>query len=239
MALGTALNVVLHQTRSPDNLGAVTRLMANFGFRRLILSDRRFADLRDAEKLAVKGEAVALLSTLKETPTLPPAVADCVYAVGTSMRTLDGRPPLTPEEAVRRLVDHSARGSVALVFGGEKRGLSDAELASCQDVCAIPTDETQPSMNLAQSAAVLLYLCSRAEKQVPPHPETEGAPLRTVQTMEERMREVLIASGFLNRQQPELILRELTQSLTRAQLSKREAELWLAAFKQLGRGTFQ
>ncbi|MDQ3262759.1 MAG: RNA methyltransferase [Myxococcota bacterium] len=238
MSLRTALNVVLHQTRSPDNLGAVTRLMANFGFQRLTLSDKGPFALQEAEKMAIKGEALALLSSLRMEDSLPPAVADCVYAVGTSMRTLDGRPPLTPEQAVERLVEHSARGPVALVFGGEKRGLNDAELAYCQDVCGIPTQPAQPSMNLAQSAAVLLYLCSRADRIVPAPVEPEAAHLRTVQAMEVRMKEVLLASGFLNAQQPELILRELVYSLSRARLSKREAELWVAAFKQLGRGRF-
>lgn len=240
MPLRTTLNVVLHQPRHPGNLGAIARLMVNFGFRRWALSEPSdLLNLDEARTMAIKGEALELLSTVRTCASLGDAVSDCVYAVGTSMRTLDGRPPLTPEQAVAKLREQSARGPVALVFGGEKRGLSDADLAFCQDTCAIPTQPEQPSMNLAQSAAVLLYLCAREEASLPSIERPQGARLQTVQALEQRMKGTLLQCGFLNPDQPEFILRELMQTLGRAELSQREVELWLAAFKQLARGRWQ
>ncbi len=235
MGLGEQLTVVLHQTRSPDNLGAVARVMANFGFPRLILSDPATYAFRGAERLAVKGEAV--LERMAVAKDLPEALTDCVYAVGTTSRTqLKGRAALTPEEAVRRLAEESARGRVALVLGGEQRGLSDEELAHCTDVIVIPTSEVQPSMNLAQAAAVLLYLCGRegAQAPVPPAPEP-GARMGTLNALSQRMQEVLLSAEFLNPQAPEHVLHELERTLMRARLTQREAELWLTAFKHLGR----
>ncbi|ADO73937.1 RNA methyltransferase [Stigmatella aurantiaca] len=236
MGLGEQLTVVLHQTRSPDNLGAVARVMANFGFFRLILSDPATYAFRGAERLAVKGERV--LERMAVARELPEALSECVYAVGTTSRTqLKGRIPLTPEQAVRRLAEESARGRVALVLGGEQRGLSDAELAVCADVLVIPTSEVQPSMNLAQAAGVLLYLCGREDAQPAPPPEPEpGARMGTLSALGARMNEVLLASEFLNPQAPEHVLREMERTLLRAKLSQREAELWLSAFKHLGRG---
>nr|WP_232293164.1 RNA methyltransferase [Stigmatella aurantiaca] len=230
------MTVVLHQTRSPDNLGAVARVMANFGFFRLILSDPATYAFRGAERLAVKGERV--LERMAVARELPEALSECVYAVGTTSRTqLKGRIPLTPEQAVRRLAEESARGRVALVLGGEQRGLSDAELAVCADVLVIPTSEVQPSMNLAQAAGVLLYLCGREDAQPAPPPEPEpGARMGTLSALGARMNEVLLASEFLNPQAPEHVLREMERTLLRAKLSQREAELWLSAFKHLGRG---
>ena len=239
MQFRTALNVVLHQTLSPDNLGAAARVLANFGLGRLILSDPGTFSLQDAEKLAIKDEAIDLLKTTRTVPDLPAALASSVYAVGTSMRTLDGRPPLTPEEAARRLVERSAHGPVALVFGSEKRGLSDAELSLCTDVCAIPTSPLQPSMNLAQAVAVMLYVCSTQVRELQaPADAPEPAKLGTIHALEKKMEEVLLASGFLNPQAPEHILQELMLTVSRMQLSQREAELWLTAFKQLGRGKY-
>lgn len=235
MPLGSQLTVVLHQTRSPDNLGAVARVMANFGFSRLVLSEPATYAFRGAERLAVKGEAV--LAGMAVAPTLTEALAPCVWAVGTTGRTaLRGRVPLGPEEAVQKLAEQAARGPVALVFGGEKRGLSDDELALCQDVLVIPTDAAQPSMNLAQSAAVLLYLCRRAalpaRAESAPEP---GARLGTVEALRRLMDSTLLEAGFLNPQAPEHVRRELERSLLRGALTQREAELWLGAFKQLGR----
>jgi tRNA/rRNA methyltransferase len=235
MGLGAHLTVVLHQTRSPDNLGAVARVMANFGFSRLILSDPATYAFRGAERLAVKGEQV--LDQMAVARDLPEALKDCVYAVGTTSRTqLKGRAALTPEQAVRRLADESARGRVALVMGGEQRGLSDEELAVCADVLVIPTSEVQPSMNLAQASGVLLYLCSREGAQAPVAPAPEpGARMGTVNALSGRMREVLLSAQFLNPQAPEHVLHELEQTLLRARLTQREAELWLTAFKHLER----
>ncbi|WP_224245446.1 RNA methyltransferase [Hyalangium gracile] len=235
MGLGEQLTVVLHQTRSPDNLGAVARVMANFGFSRLILSDPATYAFRGAERLAVKGESV--LDRMAVARDLPEALTDCVYAIGTTSRTqLKGRVALTPEEAVRRLAQESARGRVALVLGGEQRGLSDEELAHCAEVLVIPTSEVQPSMNLAQAAAVLLYLCGREGAQAPVAVAAEpGARMGTLSALSARMNEVLLTAEFLNPQAPEHVLHELERTLLRAKLTQREAELWLTAFKHLGR----
>jgi tRNA/rRNA methyltransferase len=235
MVLAGQLTVVLHQTRSPDNLGAVARVMANFGFSRLVLSDPATYAFRGAERLAVKGEGV--LEGMAVARDLPEALTDCVYAVGTTSRTqLRGRTSLTPEEAVRRLAQERARGRVALVLGGEQRGLSDEELAHCADVLVIPTSEVQPSMNLAQAAAVLLYLCGREGAQAPTSEAAEpGARMGTLNALGQRMQEVLLKAEFLNPQAPEHVLHELERTLLRARLSQREAELWLTAFKHLER----
>jgi tRNA/rRNA methyltransferase len=228
------LTVVLHQIRSPDNLGAVARLMANFGFSRLLLSDPVTYAFTQAEKLAIRGEKV--LEGMRLEKGLDGALAGCVYACGTTSRQLEGRPALTPEEAARRLAEHAARGPVALVFGGEKRGLSDEELSRCQDLLVIPTRPDQPSMNLSQAVAVMLFLCARQlEAEQAPAPAVEGARLGTVKALEERMEEALLRADFLNPQAPGHVLGELTRSLLRSGLTQREAELWLTAFKQLAR----
>lgn len=227
------LTVICHQVRSPDNLGAIARLMANFGFSRLCLSDPVTYAFRDAEKLAVGAKGI--LDGLSVEPTLQAAIGEAVYAVGTTSRAqLKGRSALTPEESVQRLREQASRGQVALVFGGEKRGLSDEELSLCQDVLVIPTDPAQPSMNLSQAVAVLLYLCAR-EGPAPTTPEPPGANLRSLHALEERMGEVLLSAGFLNPQAPQHALRELTRCLERAQLTQREAEMWLSAFGHLRR----
>jgi tRNA/rRNA methyltransferase len=209
--------------------------MTNFGFSRLILSEPVTRDFHGAERLAVKGEAV--LEGMVVAKDLPEAVKDCVYVVGTTSRTqLKGRAALTPEQAVRRLAEESARGPVALVMGGEQRGLSDEDLAVCSEVLVIPTGEVQPSMNLAQATTVLLYLCSREGVEAPgPVAVEPGARMGTVNALSGRMREVLLSAQFLNPEAPQHVLHELEQTLLRARLTQREAELWLTAFKHLER----
>ena len=169
-------------------------------------------------------------------------MADAVYVLGTSGRgELRGRAPLSPEEGVRRLAAAARRGPVALVLGGERRGLSDEELALCQDVACIPLPGSQPSMNLAQAAAVFLVLVFRADapeassREGPPVPEEPGAPQALREVLRRRMERALRAADALNPQSPLPVLDEMLRALVRAKLSKREAELWAAAWKQLAR----
>jgi len=222
------LVVVCHQIRSPDNLGSIARLMANFGLRELVLSDPVTHDFRGAEKMAVSAEHV--LRDVAVAPTIQEALAKCVYAVGTTSRGSGKH--LTPEQAAQRLREHSARGPVALVLGGEKRGLSDEELSHCHDVAVIPTAAEQPSMNVSQAASVLFYLWSR---EAPPEPSEEGARGQTLQALEAKLKAALDAAGWLNPQAPEHALRELVRSLVHGKLTQREAEMWLSALEHLRR----
>jgi tRNA/rRNA methyltransferase len=227
--------VVCHQLRSPDNLGSIARIMANFGFDELILSDPATHDFRGAERLGVRGDSV--LERFSVAQTLDEALSKVVYAVGTTSRDqLKRQTPLTPEQGVERLVEHARRGPVALVLGGEKRGLSDDELTRCQDVIVIPTPGPQPSMNVSQAAAVLLYLCSRATV-APAEVAQEGAKLGTVKALEAKLEAALLACEFLNPQAPQHVVGELSRTLVRHHLTQREAELWLSAFEHVRRVT--
>ncbi len=227
--------LICHQLRSADNLGSIARVMANFGLSELILSDPATHDFRGAERLGVKGEGI--LDTFAIAQSLEEALKGVVYAIGTTSRTeLKRFTPLTPEEGITRLAEHTARGKVALVLGGEKRGLSDDELAWCHDVIVIPAPGPQPSMNIAQAAGVLSYLVARSQ-HVEAKVTQPGARLETVHALEKKMREALLNVEFLNPQAPEHVLKELSRSLVRAGLTQREAEIWLAAFEHVRRVT--
>ncbi len=153
---------VCHQIRPPDNLGSIARLLANDVRKRWVLSDPVTMDLRAAEKMAVGAEK--LLRGVAVAKDLPEAVRDCVYAVGTTSREVKGRVMLSPAQAMEKLRENASRGPVALVLGGEKRGLSDEELACCTDVAAISTQPEQPSLNVSQAAAIFFWLWAQVEK---------------------------------------------------------------------------
>jgi tRNA/rRNA methyltransferase len=133
---------------------------------------------------------------------------------------------------------HSAAGPVAIVLGQERRGLSDAELELCQAVCSIPTAPAYDSMNLAQAAAVLVWeVASAARGATPASVPAAAEPARheTLEALWDRARALLAAAGYLNPQNPELVLGELRRLLARAEPSQREAELCVAAVRALER----
>jgi tRNA/rRNA methyltransferase len=221
---------VLHRPRSMDNVGAVARVVKNFGVGRLVLVDPLSTSFDRARKLAVGAEDV--LEHMFVHRTLDEALGEAVYSAGTSSRTLARRPSLSPSELGAKV--GRCPGQVAVVFGEEKRGLSDDELLSCQEVCRIPTEPGQPSLNLAQSAAVLAFaLHTEATPSKPIVPQSARATQRELSVIKAEARRALQAAGFLNPQNPELVLAELARCWERADLTPREAELWRSAFRKL------
>jgi tRNA/rRNA methyltransferase len=245
------VSVVLHRPNHADNLGAAARAMKNFGLTRLVVVPPESWDGRPRGGCAgtSREEAMARAATLARHASdllegaaihadLRGALADSTWTCGTSSRTVEGRPRLTPRQLAAEVARRSLLGPVALVFGEERRGLSDAELELCQAVCTIPTSPDYDSMNLAQSVAVLCYelaCAAGAERSIEPPPPGEPARHATVEALWARLTPLLVRSGYLNPQNPEQILAEWRRLLTRAEPSQREVELLLAAVKQLER----
>src|SRR6185312_12905764 len=128
----------------------------NFGFLRLrVVNPYRIA-FREARS-AVGAEA--LLLQAEEYKTVAEAVADCTLVVGTTAgarRDLN-QPPRSLQQSARELRRRLQSGDVALLFGSEKRGLSNQDMSHCHWLLRIPTRVEHSSMNLGQAVAICLY----------------------------------------------------------------------------------
>ena len=141
--------VVLVRPEIAANVGAAARAMRNFGLSELVLV-APVADPRDerARQLAMHGEDI--LDRCRVVAGLGEAVAGCVLVAGTSARTggLFRRQSVgTPDEVMPRLVEATASGPVALVFGPEPSGLENAEVTRCHYLVHIPADPSYPALN--------------------------------------------------------------------------------------------
>jgi TrmH family RNA methyltransferase len=225
------IRFVLHRPRSSQNIGAAARALANTGAGRLWVVEPLGFDRAQAAKLAAGADYV--LDEMRVVRTLDEALADCVLVAMTTGREIPGA--LLPEAVARRLV--SAPDEAALVFGDEVRGLSNAELSRAHAVTTIPTDR-KSSLNLAQAVMVYGYELMKARGTGPPLPQAVAEPLaqdRLLALARVRSRELLLGAGFLNPQQPDLVLDELLALCRRAQPTQREMELILAALAHLQR----
>ena len=151
------IEIVLVSPRNPLNIGAAARAMANFGFARLTVVAPYEAHWREAKSAVGASD---LLLNAEKTESLADALADCTLVVGTG--SLEHRKPEQPVISLPELAplihkELARHGRIALVFGSEKRGLTQKDLAHCQILTVIPTDPEQPSMNLGQAVAVCLY----------------------------------------------------------------------------------
>jgi tRNA/rRNA methyltransferase len=229
------VRLVLLRPRNPENLGAVARAMRNFGLDDWAIAELGTHDFEAARRVAVHAEE--LLDRPRVVRTLDEAVGDCAWVVGTSSRRVGGKRRLTPREVAREAHARSGEGRTALVFGDERSGLTNAEVERCHDLSAIPTAAAQPSMNLAQAVVVYAYEVRQAALEAaarrPPR-AAEGATDAELAAVEEALRAALRAAGFLAGPERHAV-RDLVAGLRRARLGRREARLWLAALRTLGR----
>jgi len=231
--MASDVGIVLYRPRMADNVGGVARAMANFGFDRMVIADP--ATYHFDTRTAVKAEHVVEQAYIAR--TFEEAVAPFTWVCGTTSRTIRRRVALSPremaEEAFRRV---QAGGTACIVLGSENHGLTDADIGRCDAICRIDTSEEQPSINLAQAAAILCYELHVAQREArPPRQKAEMATREAVDRLMDFSREALLDAGFLNPQQPHHILAELRRLLVRAEPTKREVELLTAAVKQVQR----
>jgi tRNA/rRNA methyltransferase len=233
--LDLPVRLVLLRPRNPENLGAVARAMRNFGLDDWAIAELGTHDFAAARRVAVHAEE--LLDRPRLVRTLDEAVADCAWVVGTSSRVVRRKRRLSPADFAREALARAAEGRTALVFGDERGGLTNAEVHRCHDLSVIPAGEDQPSLNLAQAALVYCYELRRAALEAEPgRPRAvrAGATEEEVAALEDALREALRGAGFLAGPERHAV-RDLVATLRRTRLSPREARLWAAALRTLGR----
>lgn len=224
------LHVVLVATRNPLNIGAAARAMSNFGFRSLRVVNPYEVAFREARSAV---GASALLAAAQEFPSVADAVADCSLVIGTTAaRNRELHQPLRHlAEAARAIRWHLRSGNAALLFGSEKRGLSNDDLDHCQWVLRIPTAEQHPSMNLGQAVAVCLYEIARAD--VPKTAPARLAPASDLQRFSELLFDVLAASGYVKSGAAAATEAKILRLVRRLNLQHADVELWLGMLRQV------
>jgi TrmH family RNA methyltransferase len=157
--LPESCQIILVRPRDPNNIGAVARAMKNFGLADLWV----VAPYRPVwEEVVSAVKATDILHGARVVDSLDEAIADCNLVVGTTDRTrVEERQLLyTPMDLSDELWRLNYR--LALVFGSEKHGLTNEDLARCHRIMTIPTQPDCPSMNLGQAVAICCYELVRA-----------------------------------------------------------------------------
>ena len=151
-------SVILARPFDAGNVGSVARAMLNFGLWDLRVVDPT-ADPQCEEAILRASGAAPLLRRAPVYDSLEPAVSDLQLVLATTARPRESRIPVySPREAIALASNAIARGEqVGLLFGSEKNGLSNAELAHATSIVTIPTMPGFSSLNLAQAALLMCY----------------------------------------------------------------------------------
>jgi tRNA/rRNA methyltransferase len=239
---GRAPCVILNAPQLAENIGAVARVMANFG-----LTDLRLVNPRDGwpqeRAWASASGANWPLEEAKVFERLEDAIADLQLVFATTARPRETRlPVLTPREAAGQLSAEIAQGQAAgLLFGGERAGLETDDIALCQAIISIPIDERFRSLNLAQAVSINAYEWkmtvddrpwSKFEQNVEP-----PADQAMLMGLYEHFEEELEAAGFYHppEKKPSMI-RNLRVPLARARLTDQEVRTFRGVVTALSKG---
>ncbi|ARS53225.1 RNA methyltransferase [Kushneria konosiri] len=238
------VRIVLVQTWHPGNIGAAARAMRTMGLSQLVLvNPRRFPD-EEATRMAAGGEP--LLEQARVVESLEDAVSDCGIVVGLSARLRNLALPQFEEgdEMARELMSLAEEMPVALVFGRERSGLTNDEIACCTHQLSLPANPDYPILNLSQAVQVCAHELYRAwrhrrtdsgitthegeserEKDLPPTREQ-------MQHFQQSLAAALQEAGFLNQPHAQTLER-LQNFYRRASPTRKELSLLQGALKAL------
>ena len=234
MVGGSNLRVILVSPRNPLNIGAAARAMFNFGFSRLRVVNPYEVAFREARSAVAARE---ILEAAEEFPSVPEAVADCTLVVGTTSlghRELEHR--LRPlEEGAAAIREQMQSAPAALLFGSEKFGLSNEDLAHCHWLMRITTADRQHSMNLGQAVAVCLYELSRGGLDEAASPARARKPATAAETEQitNLLLDALRRSGYVNPVTSASTETKVRRLVRRLDLSAHDAPVVLGMLRQI------
>lgn len=222
--------IVLVSPQTPENVGAVARLMKNFGCGDLVVVDPRCAiELGGAAgKLACS--AVDVLERRQTVETLEQALAPTHFSVALTMQESDDRPMSFGGLVPLALLEGRPRDEHrALVLGREDRGLTNGECSFCSARWCLPTQPNAPSLNLAQATAVALAGIAEAQREQSPEScdetEADHSPLATNREIDGLIRhleQVLEASEYERGVPQEYALRLIRRLALRSNIRRNE-----------------
>lgn len=219
--------MVLCQTSHPGNIGSTARAMKTMGLHRLYLVRPKHFPDGEAKSLAVN--AADVLDSATVTATLEEAIADCQFVIGVSGKERSlSQQVMTVREAAEEVHQIASHQQVALVFGTEMSGLSNAEADRCHVLATIPANPEYTSLNLAQAVQIMCYEIRMAITEGKLHYSEKPTELATQEDLERfyiHLQEVLEHIGYINPNAPKKLFERIRRLYARARLEKEEVNL--------------
>jgi len=192
---------VLVRPQMGENVGASARAMLNFGLERM-----RIVAPRDGwpnpSAVAMASGAGRVLDAAQVRETTAEAVEDCDYVVATTARARGlTTEVLSPEGAMQRLREKASAGQkTAVLFGPERAGLENDDIARANALVNVPVNPEFASLNLAQCVLLMGYEWRKASTQVTASQmemaKTDWAPQVEIEHLANHFEERLETAGF-------------------------------------------
>jgi tRNA/rRNA methyltransferase len=151
--------VILVEPQLGENIGMAARAMGNFGLTRLRIVNPRDGWPNVHARRAASG-ADHILDQVELFDTVGQAVADCTLLFATTARAHDqAKPVVAPEAAAGEIAANiiTGGGTVGILFGRERYGLQNEEVALADRIITFPVNPGFASLNLAQAVLLIGY----------------------------------------------------------------------------------
>ena len=230
------LNMILVRPQMGENIGAAARVMANFGLAQMCLVAPRdgWPNVKASD---MAGKALYILDDATLHSDVAAAVAPCQFVLATTSRERAmNLPVLSPREAMAEAVARIKQGQqVGVLFGPERTGLENEELALANAVVTVPVSQTYPSLNLAQAVAVLAYEWGvQSAEGIASAPMDVPAPKSELEGLFGQLEAALDAVDFWRvPEKKEAMWRNIRAGLNRAELSSQEVATWRGILRAL------
>lgn len=228
---------MLCATSHPGNIGSAARAMKTMGFKHFYLVTPQHYP--DPQATALAAGATDVLDNAIVTSTLSEALIGCAFAIGLSARKRNlSHEIVAPRVAAQQGLQIAQTQQIALVFGTEMSGLTNAELDCCQLLAMIPANPEYSSLNLAMAVQVMCYemrmqaLAMDTSNNDALGANSDAAPAGTELANNEdleryyaHLQETLLHIGYLNPAAPKKLFERLRRLYARARLEKEEINL--------------
>ena len=171
--------------------------------------------------------ALDILQSARVCADLDEALAGTAFSVALSARPRElSHVPLDARSAAHDLVAAARRDEVAIVFGNETVGLTNAEVLRCTRLARIPASEEYASLNLAQAVQVMAYeMRMAALAPAAAASKSDPAAHEDIEQLYAHLERSLTASGFLLPRAPRKLMERLRRLFARARLEKVEVNI--------------
>lgn len=226
--------MVLIEPTLPTNVGAVARAMNNMGVTELRLINP--CDYLAVESVRTAAHSRSILDRAAVFTSLPDAVRDRQLVLGTTARVRSRNARITNLPDIAALIPANPT-RVAMVFGRESSGMSNAETSVCHALIHIPTFGGSQSLNLAQAVIVTLYELSKLSPGRQTGAAASKSPSmatsRELEGLKQHFFQTLERIGFLQAQQETTLWQSFSDLLGRARPTRLDVRLIRGFFHRI------
>ena len=234
--------IVLVRPQLGENIGAAARAMLNFG-----LTDMRLVAPRDGwpniKAVNAAAGAIEVLDRVRLFDTAAQAIADLRHVYAATARPRDMlKPVVAPRKAAADMRRRTGAGEACgVLFGPERTGLDNDDVALADSVLAVPVNPAHASLNLAQAVLLVGYEWFQSGAETPADAMHEArSPSATHGDLEnffDHLERELVACGFLrNEEMRPVVVRNIRNMFLRAGLFEHEVDTLHGIVTELAKG---